>query len=202
MKTVIWMLLLLLLPVMAFAQLTGPGYIITGSTAYTVTLLAGEKHLVYILFPDGDGNWYVSETLPTRYLWVSGATEKDRNKNAWMSGDVDLFMQPDTMVTVDNTVKDSLAFWIKPLTYDPVDREYAHIGSDSTCIKFGAKNSYTSTSQAYLAAWTSGEEYHCLLTGELWPCPGFKLYLKRMANDTGDDSVTVNIWSYMSRQNR
>lgn len=200
MKTLI--MLALLLPVMLFAQLTGPEFVITCSPSLTVELLGAHGDSIYVLFPDAEGNWYISQTLPTRYLWVSGATERDRNHNVWMSGDVDLFIQPDTMAQVHKlATKDSLFAYIKPLTYDPVDKEYAVIESDVAYIKFGAADSYTSATQAWLATWVSGVEYHCLLTGELWPCPGFQLVLDR-TTDTATDSITVNIWSYMSRQNR
>jgi hypothetical protein len=198
MKT-LW--LILLLPTLLFAQLTGAEYIITLSPALTVNMFGATADTIYILFPDGDGNWYISEILPTRYLWVSGATEKDRNHNVWCSGDVDLFIQPDTMVTTNNANKDSLFAFIQPLTYDPVDREYAVILSDHTHIKFGAVGTYSTASQEYLATWASGAEYHCLLTGELWPCPGFMLVLDR-ATEASTDSISINIWSYMSRQNK
>ena len=192
---------MVLLPALLFAQIGLGGFFNSISPYVEVSMIDDTTHTVYVLFPDGDGNWYVSETLPNPYLWVSGATYRLRSTVSWMSGDCDMIVQVDTVATVNNNQNtDSLTFQITPLVYDQKDFEFAEILSDTTYIKFGANDSYSSATRVYLD-WTHGVEYHSLLTSELWPVAGFVLKFNHVTEDT-TDSATVRIWNYMSRQNR
>ena len=148
------------------------GFTFKPSGYVQVTLTNVQLDTVFVLFPTDADDWYISTTAPTQYR--VGTTL--RSKESRCSGDVDLFMEVNT--TSGST--DSLQHWIKPLVWDLADGAIDLIVSDSMFIWFGTPEVYTNTSVENLD-WTSGQEYHCLLTSLLWPVAGFAVLVKQQA---------------------
>lgn len=164
-------LALLLLPMLAFAQLDNvvsqkeiiPEYI-------TVDLDSTTTSTIYYIFPPSAGITSSRRTAPsTTAPTASSAQANIRSYTA--TGDVGISVVIDS-VTADES--DSLYMYINPLFYDATKAAW-HI--DATHVRylvFDTADSYTSDSVDYLN-WSSGGDYYTTLSNELWPAAGFAL---------------------------
>lgn len=172
------------------AQTSAPGFLVTTSTPLNVTLTNSDTAVVYFLFPDNNSNWYASETLPDRYY----TTPNQRALAWWSSGDVYLMLEPNASTGMAANETDSLTSSIQPLVWDAADGEFAVIETDSTHLVFDTAGTYTSTTQDWLD-WTTGQEYGCLLTGQLCPVAGFALTLIQRNAGAGIGIYTLQLYS-------
>lgn len=172
-----------------------PQFSITVSPYLNATLTNTDSTIVYVLFPDGNGTWYISETLPTN-LYAAG---NPRSTRWWMSGDAYLFLEPNASTGMAANETDSLTAYIQPLVWDEADAEYAIVDVDKTYLVFDTINDYTAASYDWLD-WTTGQEYGAVLTGELCPVSGFALSLVQKNSTSGIGIHTVAV--YFSRQSR
>jgi len=152
--------------------------VIKHSQAFQKTITDSTIVNIYVLFPDQFGEWYISETLPTKV------------KGQWMRGttfsyplSVDLIIEP---VTVSGAT-DSLYHYIKPLVWDEAEDEFAEIVSDIQYLKIDGPLDYVNASSLYFD-WDSGVEYHVPLIpwpygtstvdAIYWPCAGFVVHVR------------------------
>ena len=184
------LLLCLLASTLVMGQTSTPGFLLTTSVPLNVTLTNSDTAVVYFLLPDNFGNWYASETLPTRYY--SGTNQ--RALAWWSSGDIYLALEPNASTGMAAGETDSLSAYIQPLVWDAYDGEFAVVETDKTYLVFDTAGTYTATSADWID-WTTGQEYGCLLTGELWPVAGFALTLTQMDADTGIGIYTLQLYS-------
>ena len=160
----------------------------TGTLGYVdVTYNNTDKDTIFFLFPNYGGTYYISETMPT------ATTAQVRNLKRY-SAEGSAYVCFETNKTSGQ--EDSLAHWVKPLVWDPKDKEFAIIDKDSTFLVADTKETYTASSADYLDA-TTGQEYAMLLSGLLWPCAGFAL-IGRQA-DEGTAVEVVTYWLSLTR---
>lgn len=186
---------LLLTAVVALPQSGSAEFSITSSPYINVSITNTASATVYVLFPDASGTWYLSETLPTKYY----SSPVRRPLQWWASGDAYLFLEPNASTGMAADETDSLTAYIQPLVWDEYDQEFALATVDKTYLVFDTANTYTSTSADWLD-WTTGLEYGCLLTGELWPTAGFAITLTQNNSSAGIGIYTLSL--SISRQYR
>jgi hypothetical protein len=166
----------------------------THSPSFVTTIADSTEILLYVLFPDAWGEWYVSEVLPT-----SAKGTANRGTRFSYPTDVTLVMEPTTIAGAT----DSLMHYLTPLVWDGADQEFAEIVYDSTCLQFGTRQDYISANKSYLD-WTSGQEYHCpLLTWSpyistttdaiYWPVCGFVLHIRFVDASGGSMTYALTI---------
>jgi hypothetical protein len=180
----LWLLAMVLLSTPSFGQ-WNPN--ISYVTYYDVTYNNTDKDTIYVLFPT-QGQWYISETRPTQYVRGSEVRKTDFD----CTGDVYLNLE-------DNRTSgafDSLAHWIKPLVWEPKDKEFSIMDHDSTFLVFDTKGTYTASSVDYLDPIT-GKAEGCSLSGELWATAGFVI-IGRQA-DEGTAVAVVTYWLSLVR---
>jgi len=156
----------------------------------TVTLTNTETEVVYVLFPAEGSSWTISTTLPTKYRANATSGRRRPTSGFEQFGDLTLNIEP----TTTSGTTDSLAVWMKPLIWDPVDEEFAVIESDSMLMMFGQTNLYyaDSTGQSgHYLDWDTTVEYSCLLTGWVWPHAGLAVYFRQ---ESAAAVMTTTIW--------
>jgi hypothetical protein len=170
MKYGVVVLLLLVLPMVAFSQNQPNNLMIdysNGDLGYEdVTYTNSMKDSTFILFPNIDGTYYISQTFPTV---SSDYVETAKRFSA--EGAAYLCFEPNNVSGSGGT----LAHWIKPIIWDVKDQEFAIIKHDSTFLTFDTKGVYVSSSEDATTL-VSGREYGCTLSGELWAVAGFAVY--------------------------
>ncbi|MCK5016279.1 MAG: hypothetical protein KAS32_04330 [Candidatus Peribacteraceae bacterium] len=148
-----------------------------------ITLTGNQTQVVYVLFPDDRGTWYVSQTLPTA-AYAGSSVGRDILKGYITLGHNYLVAESNlTSGTID-----SIGCVAKPLYYETKDKEFS-VGNDSTWLVFDGIGSYSSASSSYITP-TNTTPFSTLLTGLLWPVAGAAFHFKQSDIDA-DAMVTV-----------
>ena len=172
--------------------LAQPGYSIRYTENIDITLTDTDHELIYCLYLSTPGSFYINQTLPTQY--VSGTSGRTRSTVFWTNGDVTINYEPNT---VSGAEADSLALWIKPLIWDPLDNEYAEVTVDSTFLVFDTPEIYSASSVDH-NDWTTAVEYSATVSGLLWPCAGFVIHVYQKAETA--QVTTLSVWISYSIQ--
>jgi hypothetical protein len=154
----------------------------------SVGLVDTDLDYLYILFPDVNGSWYISETLPTPTALINTSIKRKFTYN--ILGDLYLHIKCNEGSGMSSAESDSLALWIKPLTYNPASNTFMVIEGDSTFIVFDEADNYTANSADYFD-WDDATVYGTLLTSELYPTCGFLLCLHQKNYTSGTSSVSI-----------
>ena len=163
---------------------------IATSPVIDVRVLGDTTVTVYILFPDNNGTWYISETAPDKYYFESGGLwRKHRIKGYVTLGHNYLCVESNKTTGTP----DSLAFTINPYVYDAKDDEFSAVGNDVTYLTLDGINTYISATLDYLTPVTNGAVFGTLLTGQLWPVEGIALNIIQ-ADESDAMDTTVSIW--------
>jgi len=184
MKKILFVLLLVLFPLVSFAQMPTE-HPMSDTEWYTITLDSTCTGRLYILFSPLRGYEYsMSETLPT-----ATTVQIEERKS---TGNVTICVVTDSLT---NQESDSVYFYKKPLAYIHQKGACYTPSNDSTFLVFDTKDTYTSSSADYLN-WTHGKMYICTLNGELLNTTGFVLYIKQFAFDEpgAASKFYVQIW--------
>lgn len=162
----------------------------SGTAIYTDCILDTlDRDTLYVLYPSqGGGDWYMSETLPTK------ATARNWGRVLNATGDLDWKIE--TNIVEGSTLPDSLGFWAKPLTYNPGSEVYEEIQDDSVFFVFDTPLTYTGSTVDYITV-VDSKTYHCTMTDLLWLDVGFVFYMDLA--DTDSVSLSIRNWFNIGR---
>lgn len=149
---------------------------------------------IYVLFPDQWGEWYISETLPTK------------TKGQWMRGTTFSFPDQVSIVfepTTGGGETDSLLHYIQPLVWDASDEAFAEITSDICFVNFGEDGDYVASDSTNYLDWDDATEYSTVLNrwnpvktdsvAWFWPTPGFVIHVRYVCADGGSLTYDMSI---------
>jgi len=153
--------------------------VVRHSQSFSKTIPDSTVLNIYVLFPDWQRDWYISETLPTR------------TKNSTFSRGTE-FQYPEQVNLIfelgaSGGDDDSLLTYIQPLVWDEADKGFAEIVSDTVYVIPGSARDYTGSTTTYFN-WTAATEYHIPLirwpqsstttNAFFWPTAGFVIHVR------------------------